>query len=223
MKKVVAVVFVALMVGGVVAFGVIHYQENREQRELLAKLLTMQEELSVTKNDLLGYTKYLEYMTVTKKSMTEQMKFLAAKVNRETVQIEHIQKSILGLKSDSTILVKYTAEYSFGYDLRPDSFSISGDKSGITITLGKPELVASPAVNILSYEIPGTSALIDEKTAVIKLQQRLFPIAVKQADAIKNEEAVKALCEKKLVEFLRDFLLKQPGVSNVPVITVAYK
>jgi hypothetical protein len=34
------------------------------------------------------------------------------------------------------------------------------------------------------------------------------------------EEAVIALCERKLGEFLRDFLAKQPNVRAVPMITV---
>lgn len=35
-----------------------------------------------------------------------------------------------------------------------------------------------------------------------------------------EEEAIRAACEKKLVEFLRDVLGKQPGVKHVPAITV---
>ena len=35
--------------------------------------------------------------------------------------------------------------------------------------------------------------------------------------------AVIALCEKKLAEFLRNFLAKQPNVKAVPVISFAYK
>ena len=49
--------------------------------------------------------------------------------------------------------------YSFGFDLRPDRFTVTSDKDGITVTLGRPELVASPAVNILSHEIPSTGLL----------------------------------------------------------------
>jgi ribosome-binding factor A len=37
------------------------------------------------------------------------------------------------------------------------------------------------------------------------------------------EEAVIALCERKLGEFLRDFLAKQPNVRAIPTITFAYR
>lgn len=38
-----------------------------------------------------------------------------------------------------------------------------------------------------------------------------------------KEELIRAVCEKKLVAFLRDFMGKQLGVKQVPAITVAYK
>ena len=223
MKKAVAVAFLAFVIGGATTFGAVYYLQNQEQQEGSAKTLVMQEELATLRKGLLGYTKFMDYMTVTKKAMSGQMHFLAAKVDREYVKIEHIQKAALGLKADATIVVKYSVEYSVGYDLRPESFTVTGDKNGITITLSRPELIASPAVNILSHQIPNSSLFIDAKTAVITLQQRLLPIAIKQAIDIKGEEAVRALCEKNLAEFLRDFLAKQPGVNSIPTIRIAYK
>jgi hypothetical protein len=160
---------------------------------------------------------------VTKSAVADQMKFLAAKVDREYAHVEHIQKSKLGFKSDATIIVNYAVEYSIGYDLRPESFSVSGDEKGITVTLHRPEVVASPAVRIISHEIPSKGILIDEKAAVIALDERLHAIARDRARAIRDDEAVIALCEKKLRDFLHDFLAKQPNVRVVPIITFAYK
>ena len=84
-------------------------------------------------------------------------------------------------------------------------------------------MVASPAVNILSHEIPSTGFFIDEQAAVIGLQRQLFAVAKRRAVTIRNDEAVIALCEKKLAEFLRSFLAAQPNVKSVPVIRFAYK
>lgn len=223
MRKIAAYIILALLIGSTITYGFLHFRQERSLDELLAKLIQVNEELSQTKSNLLGYTKYTDYLSVTKTAMEEKMKFLAAKVDREYVQVEHIQKEMLGFDSEGTIILKYNVEYSFGYDLRPDSFTVSGDKDGITVTLNKPELVASPAVNILSHEIPSKGILIDEKAAVISLQQQLFGIAKSRANVLKNDEAVIALCEKKLAEFLRDFLAKQPDVRVVPVIKFAYK
>ena len=44
------------------------------------------------------------------------MKFLAVKIDREYVHVEHIQKSMLGINSEATIILTYAVEYSFGFD-----------------------------------------------------------------------------------------------------------
>ncbi len=224
-----ASVILALIIGAVATYGFQKYQQEDTRRslsDLISKLLNVEkieEELGQTKNDLLGSTKYTDYVSVTKTALEKQSKFLAAKVDREYVHVEHIQKSAFGLDSEATIILKYNVEYSFGYDLRPGSFAITGDRKGITITLNKPEMVASPAVSLLSHEIPSKGLFIDEKGAIIALQQQLSSVAKKRADDLKGDEAVIALCEKKLGEFLREFLMRQPNVRGVPVIRVAYR
>jgi hypothetical protein len=55
------------------------------------------------------------------------------------------------------------------------------------------------------------------------LQQQLLAVAKNRAKEVQKEEAVIALCEKKLGEFLHDFLSKQPNVKTVPAIKFAYK
>jgi hypothetical protein len=131
------------------------------------------------------------------------------------------QQVSAGHQVGRTIILNYAVEYSVGYDLSPESFAVAADATGITVTLKKPELVSSPAIGAISHEIPGKGLLIDEKEQVIALQQRLITAAAKQGDAIKMEEAVIALFERKLGEFLRDFLAKQPNVRAVPMIKFA--
>ena len=222
--RVVAYVILALLFGGITSYALLQGREERNLVDLLKSLREVKEELSQTKNDLLGYTKYTDYISVSKSAIEGQMKFLAAKIDREYFHVEHIERSTIGIKSYATIIIKYKVEYSFGFDLNPGSFSISSDsgKDGIIVTLRKPELVASPSVDIISHETPGAAFLIDEKAAVIDLQQKLLGIAKTRAKEIKNDAEVIALCEKKLAEFLRDFLAKQPGVRVAPVIKFAY-
>jgi len=193
------------------------------QSALQFRLHVMEQTLSATKQDLLGYTTFTQYLEVTKKAISGRAKFLAARIDRNYVHVEHINRSALGIKSDATIILNYAVEYSVGYDLSPESFAVAADATGITVTLKKPELVSSPAIGAISHEILGKGLLIDEKAQVIALQQRLITAAEKQGDAIKMEEAVIALCERKLGEFLRDFLAKQPNVRAVPMITFAYR
>lgn len=223
MRKAITFTLSAFLIGSAITYSFFHFRQERDLGKLLAKLIEAKEELSQTQNTLLGYTKYTDYISVTKSAISEQMKFLAARINREYVHVEHIQKSTLGIKSNATIIVNYAVEYSFGYDLKPENFSISGDAQGITVTLKRPELVASPSVKINSHQIPNSSIFIDAQAAVIYLQQQLYPIAQSRAKAIQTDEAVVALCEKKFGEFLRDFLAKQPNVKTVPAIKFVYK
>lgn len=224
MKKNLIITVVAVIVGIVATYAFSYYRAKQQQLDLLSRLHMVEQTLSETKRDLLGYTKYTDYLSTTKSVISEQMKFLASKVDREYVHIEHIEKSKIGLiKFEATVIVKYAVEYSVGYDLRPDSFAVSGDNSSITISLKRPELVASPSVRIISHEIPSKGFLIDEKAAVIALQQQLPDIAKKNGESVKAEEAIVALCEKKLAEFLRNFLSKQPNVRVVPTIKFSYQ
>ena len=222
MQKIILAVVVTLLVSGGAAYGVLHSREENYKHDL-SKVLQLEEELSETNNYLTGYTKFTDYLAVTETAISEQMKFLAAKVDREYTHIEHIEISKLKIKSQATIVMKYTVEYSFGYDLKPNSFSIKGDKKGITVTLNKPELIASPAVRVISHEIPSKGMFIDEKEALLVLQEQLPEIAKAKAKDIQKDEAVIALCEKKLGEFIRDFLSKQPNVRVIPNIKFAYK
>jgi hypothetical protein len=201
----------------------LHASADPHQSAIQSRLHAVERTLSETQNDLLGYTTFTQYLEVTKKAISGRTKFLAAKIDRNYVHVEHINRSALGIKSDATIILNYAVEYSVGYDLSPESFSVSGDATGITVTLKKPELVASPAIGAISHEIPGKGLLIDEKEQVIALQQQLTIAAEKQGNAISMEEAVIALCERKLGEFLRDFLAKQPNVRALPMITFAYR
>jgi hypothetical protein len=52
-----------------------------------------QEQLSTTRQNLLGHTQLTDHLTQSKSALAEQMKFLAAKVDREFVQVQRIQKS----------------------------------------------------------------------------------------------------------------------------------
>jgi hypothetical protein len=221
-KRTLSYVVVALFIGAIGAYAVGQYRDHQQQLDLMSRLHTMEQTLSETKIELIGYTRYTDYLSTTKKAMTEQAKFIAAKVDREYVHVEHIERSKLLLKSEATIILKYAVEYSVGFELRPDDFSIGTDTSGLVVTLKKPKLVASPAVKLISHEIPSKGMLIDEKNAVIELQQQLHQVAEVKGQNIAAEEAVIALCEKSLTSFLRDFLSKQPNVKVVPAITIKY-
>ena len=58
---------------------------------------------------------------------------------------------------------------------------------------------------------------------MLRLYEEAAQTARKQGEALAADAAVIALCEKRLIAFLHDFIAKQPGVRIVPQITVVYR
>jgi hypothetical protein len=103
----------------------LHASAEHHQSDLLSKLHVGRAHPVRDQEDLLGYTTFTQYLEVTKKAISGRTKFLAARIDRNYVHVEHINRSALGIKSDATIILNYAVEYSVGYDLSPESFSVS--------------------------------------------------------------------------------------------------
>lgn len=185
---------------------------------------TLRTALESKESELIGYTKYTTFLTASKQALSGQMSLLAAKVTREEGVTQVVERNLVaGLSSAGSVAIWYSAEYSFGYNLNPDQFDVRAVPGGIEVAVKKPQLVATPAVSNLRHKVLTGGVLTDEKSAALKLQQDAAANALRQGQAMVAEPAIVALCEKKLVEFLRSFLQKQPGVSSVPFITVVYR
>jgi hypothetical protein len=193
------------------------------ERFAVSRALEVQAKLSTTKEELLGYTKYTDYVVAGKQFLSEQAKFLAAKVVRDYTLVEHLEVGRMGLTSNATVIVYYNAEFSFGYDMQPASFDLRATPAGLEVRIGKPVLVAAPAATPLRYEVPDRGLWTHEREAIIEIHQRLSSIAYDRGVTMVQEDAIRAACEKRLVEFLRDYMAKQPGVRHVPTISVIYK
>ena len=133
MKKVATPIAITAALAAAATHQYIHASTDPHQSALQSKLHAVEKTLSATKQDLLGYTTFTQYLEVTKKAISGRTKFLAARIDRNYVHVEHINRSALGIKSDATIILKYAVEYSVGYDLSPESFSVAGDASAAWI------------------------------------------------------------------------------------------
>lgn len=223
METVVIFAIAGCLFSAAVMYVVLDYRRHGERQDALENVLSVQAKVASAQKTLLGYTKYIDFLSAGKQAATERMKSLTAKVVREHVHIEKAQKEALNLKSDATVIVKYSAEYLFGFDLKSESFEIIGTTSGIEIRIGKPTLVGSPYVNPLSCDIQSGVVLADEIAAVKEIHNRLPAYAQQHGTEMASEASIRALCEKKLVELLSGFLAVQSGVTQVPVISVVYK
>ena len=205
-----------------IAAGLSYSVMNGRLSDAYAMVSTLKQEVSRKESELLGYTKYTSYLTIGKQSLAEQMKLLTATMVREEGVTQVIERSLLGLSSTGTVAIWYSAEYSFGFDLQPDSYDVKPTASGIEIRVRKPALVTTPAITQLRYQILSGGLFTDEQAAVLRLYEEAAKKAKEQGEAMAADPAVAALCEKRLIAFLHDFLAKQPGVKIVPQISVVY-
>lgn len=214
---------ILFVLGCGIATGLTYSLMNGRLSNAYAMVSTLEKEVSRKESELLGYTKYTSYLTIGKQSLAEQMKLLSATMVREESVTQVIEKSLLGLPSNGTVAIWYSVEYSFGFDLQPDSYDVQPTASGIEIRVKKPALVATPAVTNLRYKILAGGLFTDEQNAVLRLYEEASQTAKQQGEVLASDPAVVALCEKRLAAFLHDFLAKQPGVKIVPQITVTYQ
>lgn len=213
----------AAIAGAVVAAMLFGWEKLRPTDPLEEKVRTLQAEVSSQRDELLGYTKYTDYLYASKEQLQEQMKFIAATVVRREGYTRVVNKSILGVNFNSIVAISYTSEYSFGYALKPGDYDIRSTATGIHVTLRKPILVAPPSTSDLNHQILSGSVFTNSQAAVIGLYEGLDKRTLASGRVLAADEAVIALCEKKLTAFLKDFLAKQPGVKHIPNITISYK
>ena len=210
------------MLGGGIATGLTYSAMQGRLSDAYTEVSTLQQQVSRQESELLGYTQYTAYLTVGKQSLAEQMKLLAATVVREEGVTQVIERSLLGLSSTGTVAIWYTAEYAFGFDLQPDQYDVQPTSTGIEVRVQRPALITTPAITHLRYKILAGGLFTDEPGAVLRLYEEAAKKAQAQGEAMASDPAVVALCEKRLIAFLHDFLAKQPGVKIIPQITVTY-
>ena len=212
--------FTAALIAAIVTYFATQIQSSalRQDAQLLHSAIEAKE------RELVGYTKYTTFITASKQILTGQMSLLAAKVTREEGVTQVVERNFLpGLTSSGTVAIWYTAEYAFGFDLAPDQYDLRAIPGGLEVVLKRPSLVATPAISNLRHKVLASGVVTDEKAVALKLQGEAAGIALRQGQAMAKDAAIVALCEKKLVEFLRSFLQKQPGVLVVPFINVVYR
>lgn len=183
----------------------------------------LQDSVTASERSLLGRTTYVRHLQEGKRQLSAQQKFLAATVRQPNAVTLVLDQSVLGFHSTGTIAIWYDVEFSFGYDLSPDRYDVMSGPAGIEVTVGKPRLVAAPAVTNLRHKVLSGGLLTDEKAAALKLYAEASKRAQARGEQLASDPAVMALCEKQLTTFLRNFLLKQPDVTTVPHIAVAYR
>lgn len=188
-----------------------------------AKVDELQQVVSSTKDFIVGYTKYTDYLSAGEKALSSQVKFVAASVTRNERDTRSTEKSWLGYKLKGAVVVTYSAEYTFGFEMGPSDYALTQDKNEIVITVNRPVLMATPAVKNLHHEVLADGWFINGSQAALNMYELASKRAEEQGHEMASDPAVLALCEKNLSAFVRDFLSKQKGVHYVPAVRVVYR
>ncbi|QDM40635.1 hypothetical protein [Altererythrobacter sp. TH136] len=168
----------------------------------------------------------VDYEAIIKSVLAEKASFLTLTLAQDIVRDRHLEKSIAYTPlpaSRARVRVKYHVEYPIGFNLAPGNFAVSGGPDRLVITLRRPQLVAQPSVRLKSYQVLDSGYLIDEKTALLKLQQRIQPEAVAKSRAILKRRDILPRSEKVLRGFLNPILKQQAGGEPAPQIEFRYR
>lgn len=212
---------VGCFLSAAVTYLVLDYRRHGEREGDLQKVFQVQQEVAKGQKVLQGYTHYLDHLPGAKLAVIEKMRTLVTKVLREHLHIEVLPKD--ARKMEAIFVVRYLTEYLFAFDLKPDSFDIVGTPGGIEIKVGRPALYGAPYVRSSSPERLSSEAVEDEKEVIRTINAKLSGLAEQHGMAMESEEAIRALCDKRLLELVSSFLAAQAGVTQVPVISVVYK
>jgi hypothetical protein len=206
-----------------VTYLLLDYRRHGERELELKKIFQVQQEVAKARKVAAGYTHYLEHLPAAKLAVTEQMRTLMTKVVREHLHIEIIAKDKLKQKPEAVFAIKYVTEYLFCFDLKPDSFDLVSTTGGLEIRVGRPVLYGAPYIRSSTPERLSSEVLEGEKEILRTITGKLATLAQQHGASIASEEAIRALCDKRLLEFVSSFLAGQKGVTQVPGMSVLYK
>jgi hypothetical protein len=213
----------ACLLCAAVVFMVGEYRRHGERHDDMKKILNAQAEAGAVRKEIEGFSKYNDYLASAKQLVADRAKPLSVKVRREQFHIETIGKEPQKLKLPVTIIVKYMVEFTVGLNLKPGQFDIVPSNTGLTIQVSKPVLLDTPMATAISSDITVENVLPDAKVTLAEVHKKLPLLARKLGDEMAGDEALAALCEKKLTDLVSTFLAGQNGVKLVPTITVVYK
>jgi hypothetical protein len=211
-----------MLTAGIVYF-VLEYRMYGERESAQSRVMRVQADAAAAKKQLSGYTAYAQFIAATKQAFTEKSRLSPIKVTREYVYVENILQPPAKQQTVGVVIVRYAVEFSFAFNFKSKDFDIVPTDSGLEVQVPKPIFSSPPKVNAQPHEIPVQGVITDEPGVVAAIQTKLQSLALQYGMMIASDEVVLALCTAKLTDAVRSFLATQPGVKQVPTITVNYK
>lgn len=185
-----------------------------------AHVLELEEQLVSAKEELASFQKYADYLPQAKQSVAAAAEKLSTTVEDEITWVERGERGVSPFKTDANAILKLSVAYSFGFDLAAGKFDLVMADKGIQVKLGSPQLLGTPVVTVVAAEYVPKSLLVTEEEATQEIVKKATAALEEKAKLLAQNEAIRIIVEKKLVEHLRAFYAKQNDVKLVPDISV---
>ena len=211
------------VVSAAAVFVLMQFKRYEEQQQANDRILKATAEFEAVKAKLAGYTKFNDYLAQARQHLIDQAKSNTVHVVREYVHMERFYRDKHKLKADVAVIGKYTVEFSMAVDIKADSLELAVDGVGLNVKTSQPILTAAPAIKSSSHEVSVPGVLTEEKPIFAEVNQKFSEAVQRYGLAVAREDTVRALSKTKIVDGLRDFLSKQPGVRQLPSISVTFR
>jgi len=214
--------FLACFVGAALTYVFLAIRHDEHTRALGSKLSKTQVELAAVKTKLKGYTQHAQHLETCKQAMLDHFKQPVLKVVRDFVHTEKYPKDKFKLKSEATVIGKYSVEFSIGFEFTPSDIELLDGANGVGMKLRRPSLVGDPVIKDRTHQIVCATDVVDRTTLIAALDTDFALGVRRQGHTLATEDSVRSHCKLRAVEVFRDHLAKQAGVVHVPGIFADY-
>ena len=159
-----ALKYTAIVVGIAIAVAAIEIGYT-QYTTLQNRVVTVEAQLTTTREELLGYSKYTDYIAKGKQSLQGDAHLLTTTLNENVKWVEHIERKVLFFTSTGTVLLNLNIEYAFGVGMIAEHLVIAGEAQNIS----KPQGVGAQNIGL-----HGQAVSVATDHLVIRLQTDLF-------------------------------------------------
>ncbi|MEA1071774.1 hypothetical protein [Sphingomonas sp. LY160] len=207
--------FVAILIVGGIGLGALNFFEFVE----FSSPPTTEPIGSAVDDGLIIKKETTDWEAILRSTIQKESSFLTLTVKEDRMRDQLLEKSIKYTpfpSSRARVRVNYHVEYPIGYNLKPTDVTVSSAPNGLILTLQRPQLIAAPSVILQSYKILERGILLDEKVALLELQQRIQPEVARRAQEILGRPNVLPESERALGSFLKAIMAKMADQGEPP-------
>lgn len=165
----------------------------------------------------------VDYSAIIKESFQKRTRLLTTTFEQDRIRDQLHETRVLGMRSSATVRVKYHAQYPIGYVLEPGRFSIRGEGDTLVLSLERPTLISDVAVRLKSHAVLDGGVFVDEKAALLKLQQSIQPAAQQRAGEVLARPNVIPESEASLRGLLEPLLAESAVGHPAPKLRIEYR